>query len=190
MAGAFILNFRGEIESLILSIASYSDYNRNASLILEDSNAKTYDGRLNLENFAYSKIPRSLWPEKPKNFGSFFLAETYFPQIFELDHGAPSFGIGIYFADFGVFAYFFIAAVSFFTGRLLRYFIGICERRASVYSFIMILFFADVVILPVGVGYFLIEHLILAVVLHQLVAMFGKRPRPTPHLRYDVGGYT
>lgn len=171
LAGSFVLNYRGEIDSLVLTIASYSDYNRNASMILEDEGALTYYGQLNFENIVYSKIPRALWPEKPKNFGAFLLAETYYPFLFELDQGAPSFGIGIYFADYGMFAYFFIAGAYFFTGRMLRYFISLCEQRASAFSFIMLLFFADVTLLPVGVGYFLLEHLLLAAGLQKLIEM-------------------
>jgi hypothetical protein len=177
LAGLFALNFRGDTNSLVLMVASYSDYNRHASLILENPNSEIYYGRLTLENFVYSKIPRALWPDKPKNFGAFLLADTYFPQLFELDQGAPSFGIGIYFADFRMLAFLFIAGAYFFTGRMLRYFVKSCERRASVFSFIMVLFFADVTLLPAGVGYFLVEHLVLAAVLHKLVLAFGNRPR-------------
>lgn len=175
LAGIFVLNYRGEIDSLVLTVASYSDYNRNASLILEDSDTQIYYGQLSYENIVYSKIPRALWADKPKNFGAFLLAETYLPLLFELDQGAPSFGIGIYFADFGVLAYLFIAGVHFFTGRMLRYFTGSCERRTSVFSFTMLLFFADVALLPVGAGYFLIEHLLLAAGLQKLVEMFENR---------------
>lgn len=176
LAGSFVLNYRGEIDSLVLTVASYSDYNRNASMILEDQGAPIYYGQLNFENIIYSKIPRALWPDKPKNFGAFLLAETYYPFLFELDQGAPSFGIGIYFADFGTLAYFFIAGANFFTGRMLRYFTTLCERHASVFSFIMLLFFADVTLLPVGVGYFLFEYLLLAACLQKLVFMFENQP--------------
>lgn len=177
LAGSFVLNYRGEIDSLLITIASYSDYNRNASMILEDQSPNIYYGQLNLENIIYSKIPRAMWAEKPKNFGAFLLAETYSPHLFELDQGSPSFGIGIYFADFGMLAYLFIAGAYFFAGRMLRYFIGMCERRASVFSFVMLLFFADVSLLPVGVGYFLFEYLLLAAALQKLSNMFENHPK-------------
>lgn len=177
MSAVFVFNFRGQIDSLLITMAGYSDYNRNASLILEDQGGKIYFGRLSFENFAYSKIPRSLWTEKPKNYGAFFLAENYFPKLFEIDSGAPSFGIGIYFADFGVLAYCFIAGVYYFTGRMLRHFIQSFESRASVLSFIMVLFFADISILPVGVGYFILEYLTLATLLQKLVIGFRMSPR-------------
>ncbi|MGN6527487.1 MAG: hypothetical protein ACTHL8_13955 [Burkholderiaceae bacterium] len=174
LAGVFVLNYRGEIGSLVLTVASYSDYNRNAALILEDRSAPLYYGRLSFENVVYSKIPRALWADKPKDFGEFILAENYFPDLFALDQGAPSFGIGVYFADFGSFAYLAIAAVYFFTGRMLRHFIRSCERRPKVFSFMMLLFFADVTLIPVGVGYFLLEHLLLAAIVQQLVVAFGR----------------
>ena len=180
MGALFVLNYRGEIDSLVLTVAGYSDYNRNASLVVEDDHAPIYDGMLSFENVVYSKIPRALWPGKPKDFGEFLLAEKYFPELFELDQGAPSFGIGVYFADFGALAYLAIAAVNFFSGRMLRYFIRSCERRPRVLSFTMLLFFSDVSLLPVGVGYFLIETLVLALLLQQLVLVFGKQRIPGP----------
>jgi hypothetical protein len=188
LAGAFVLNFRGQIDSLVLTMAGYSDYNRNATLILEDQNAPTYYGRLSFENVFYSKIPRALWPDKPKNFGAFSLAETYMPRLFELDQGAPSFGIGIYFADFGMLAYLFIGVVNFVSGRMLRYFIRLCERQASVFSFTMVLFCSDVMLLPVGVGYFLLEHLLLAAVLQKIVDMFGKHTGVPARQSNAIGG--
>lgn len=177
IVGAFTLSFRGEIESLILSVAGYSDYNRNASLVLADKGAVFEGGRLSFEDFVYSKVPRSVWPEKPKNFGAFFLAEKYYPEWFMLEQGAPSFGIGIYFADFGFFAFPIIAFVNLLNGFLLRYFIMHSQHKITVTNFIMILFFSGAVLMPVGAGYFLIEHLILAVILQKVVSVIAA-PKP------------
>lgn len=175
MVVAFVVNFRGEIDSLALTVANYSDYNRNASLILDDKSADVYYGRLGFENFIFSKIPRVIWADKPKNFGSFYLSEFYFPRIFDLDQGAPSFGIGVYFADFGFFAFFVIPIIYFFTGKFLKHFILSCERNVTVFSFVMLLFFADVNLLPAGVGYFLLEHLLIAYVLQKIVSLTSCR---------------
>lgn len=175
LSAVFVLNFRGEIDSLPLTIASYSDYNRNAALIIEDRNAPLYYGRLCFEDFVFSKIPRVLWENKPKDFGSFLLAENYFPQLFAMDQGAPSFGIGVYFADFGSMAYLVIFLIYFSSGRLLRYFIRLCERDRSVFSFVMTLFCAGVTLLPVGVGYFLLEHLALAWLLQRVVSFLNRK---------------
>lgn len=165
----FALNYRGEIESLVLTVAGYSDYNRNASLIIEDPKPEVYWGRLSFENVVYSKVPRAIWPSKPKNFGSFYLAEEYFPRLFEMDQGAPSFGIGTYFADFGTFAYVVVFLVNYLSGILLRYFAQRCDRSPSVMSFMMLLFFSDVVLIQAGVGYFVVETFILAILLELIV---------------------
>src|SRR5258708_26127477 len=61
------------------SVSSYSDYTRNAMLVI-DSHFPIQYGRLTLESQIIGRIPRALMPNKPKNYGGLYLDDQFFPE--------------------------------------------------------------------------------------------------------------
>lgn len=134
------------------NISTYADYNRNAALVVENPRPSS-SGKLFLEDMFYSLIPRQILPSKPKNFGSFKLSEYYFPDWFDLDSGSPAFGVGIYIAEFKQYANFIMLLVSFIQGFILRMLIIKQEKKNTVSNFVLVLFFAGISIIQLGVGF-------------------------------------
>jgi len=151
----------GELD-VLAGVASYADYNRNAMMLIEDDPDLPF-GRLTLEQAVYSRVPRVLYPDKPYDWGTFALAKKYYPVWFEKHIGSASFGIlGVPFADFGHFAIIYLTFWVVVTGILLKIFVTRLRRHRDPSDFIVVLFLANVVVIPSGVGYTLPEHLLLA----------------------------
>jgi hypothetical protein len=147
---------------ILESISQYSDYTRNAMLVIDSHFPRQY-GRLTLEAQIIGRIPRVLWPGKPKNFGGLYLDEQFFPEALDEDIGAPDFGMGIEYADFGVFAIVYLAGMALLRGWLARVFV----RRLGYFNhpadFFIVGILAGLSLFPVGgVGWFLPEALIVA----------------------------
>ncbi len=156
----------------VQAISEYSDYTRNDLLVI-DSHMPPQYGRLTLESNFISLIPRALVPNKPKNFGAFFLAEEFFPKKFDADQGAPAFAIGVQYADFGWLAIVYLAIFSAFRGWLSR----VCVNRLQVThhpgDLILVAFMAEVTLFPIGGGgWFLPETLFIAILV-RFFSCFG-----------------
>jgi len=104
-------------------------------------------------------------PGKPKNFGSFALAEEFFPGSFDKDAGSPAFGVGLQYADFGSWAVVYLAFVAAFRGWLARIFVNRLKVTKHPADFFVVVFLADVSVFPLGVGWLLPEALLVAVIL-------------------------
>jgi hypothetical protein len=150
--------------SLLRNLSGYSDYSRNAMMVI-DNDLPPLWGKLNFEDAVYSRIPRVLFPDKPKDFGTFYLAKLYFPEWFAADTGSPAFGVGVVYADFKSASLLYLVITSFVSAWLLKIFISRSERFHDPGDFIMLLFLSGVVLIPLGVGYLLPEHFLLAVVI-------------------------
>jgi O-antigen polymerase len=178
--GLFAVTLRGlEPEELFGAITDYSDYNRHASLTVTDPIGPFY-GKLALENYVYSRLPRVIDKDKPKDFGTFYLARYYFPDDFFLDSGAPAFGAGVYIADFGVAT----PLITLLGGLLCGYLLGLCvrwvRRGGGVAAFIPLLYFANVGLIPIPNGFLIIEHWVLGQIVRSLSRIrlrFGPRAR-------------
>jgi hypothetical protein len=147
---------------MLESISQYSDYTRNAMLVIDSHFPRQY-GRLTLEAQIIGRIPRVLWPGKPRNFGGLYLDDQFFPEALDEDIGAPDFGMGIEYADFGVFAIVYLAGMAVLRGWLARVFV----RRLGYFNhpadFFIVGILAGLSLFPVGgVGWFLPEALIVA----------------------------
>lgn len=150
------------MSDLVAAIADYSDYNRNAMLVIDHHMDPAY-GRLTYETQVYWRIPRLLFPGKPKNFGCFALAEEFYPQVFAAGWSVPDFGVGVQYADFGVLSILYLGLWAGVGGVLQRIFVDRFRRTGSPGDFIMLLFFAT---LPTMGAYFLPENLLLAALLN------------------------
>lgn len=165
----FTINYRGEVSNIVLTMAAFSDYNRNGSLVVEDKAFSSYNGQLSVEMAWMPKIPRSVWPEKPKSFGEFRLAEQYFPQWFALDQGSPSFGIGLYYADFGWLAFLVVPLVQFICGIWLGYCLNRMITTPGIFWFIMSIYLSGGSLLAAGSGNFILEHAIIGLAMAGLM---------------------
>lgn len=170
-SGVFFMMSTGlDVENLVEVMAGYSDFSRNAALLV-DSNASPELGKIFFEDNVYSRIPRAFDPDKPKDFGAFALAKEYFPAAFDNDQGVPSFGIGTYYADFGLFCVPILMFAGFFSGMMTRVFVERTARFRSPADFIVLCFFCGIPIIPVGSGYLLPEYVLTGL----LVYFLGRR---------------
>lgn len=155
MTCLFYLTFPDSLrDDLLSSIAGYSsEYTRNATLVIDDSSLDPQYGRLMLEDNFYSFIPRAFYPDKRKDFGSLWLASHYYPARFQDERGAPAFGLGVEYADFGVFAIIYYAGVQLVFGILAKILIDALARRPNPGDFVFLLVFLDVPLIPTGTGF-------------------------------------
>jgi hypothetical protein len=159
MAGFAVLR---NIPDFIGAIADYSDYNRNAMLVI-DSNMKPTYGYLTFQNILYARVPRFLYPQKPIDYGSFYLDEEFYPQLLSVGGNVPDFSIGTQYLDFGSLSILYLIFWAALTGWLLRVFVDRFQVATSPDAFVMLLFFAGVPMITMGSStYLLPEHLILA----------------------------
>lgn len=143
------------------AISSYSDYTRNAMLVIDSQYPLQY-GRLTIESNTLALVPRQLIPGKPKNFGTFALAEEFYPKLFDEDKGSPAFGVGAQYADFGSLAIVYVALCGLLRGWLARVFVNRLKVTKHPADFFMIVFLADVSVFPLGIGWLLPEALLIA----------------------------
>jgi hypothetical protein len=158
MTGLFAVTLRGVDSSFLLyAIAGYSDYNRNAALTITDPVGPFY-GQLALENWLYSRVPRVLFPNKPKNFGQYYLAEHYLPEQFAAEAGAPPLGAGNYIADFGIFTPIFMLVMGLCTGYILGLCVKWLRRGGGVAAFVPLLYFSGISLIPIPTAFLGVEH--------------------------------
>ena len=168
-----------DAQDLAIGIVQYSDYTRNAMLVVDEPVDHGIPGILTFENQVYSRIPRVFFPSKPKDFGIFYLAERYYPEWFEADTGSPDFGIGVQFADFGYFAPVYLFLWGVLQGIGARCFVERLRKHPNCPNFVLLVFFASVVLIPIGSTYLLPEHFAIAIVLAFMFKLrFGISLRP------------
>lgn len=165
-----------EPKDLLLMMAGYSDYSRNAVMLIDANNHLEF-GRFFFEDNFFSRIPRAIYPAKPTDYGSFELALKYFPASFYLNEGVPSFGVGVLYADFGILAVFFSAIGGFLNGIVSRTLMARLRVYKNPADFILLCFMSGIILIPIGAGNLLPEHFILAM----LVIFLLKKRKPVLH---------
>ncbi len=144
------------------TISEYSDYTRNAMLVIDSGFPLQY-GRLTLEGNFYGRIPRVLMPDKPTNFGALYLDDQFFSESLDAEKGAPDFGIGLQYADFGMLAIVYLAIFGAIRGWLARIFVRRLNGSRHPADFFMVAFLANIPLFPVGaVGWLLPEAFLVA----------------------------
>ena len=134
-------------------------------MLVIDSHYPLQYGRLTIESNTLGVVPRQLMPGKPKNFGSFALAEEFYPKSFDGDTGSPAFGVGVQYADFGVLSILYLGLMAALKGWLARIFVNRLKLTKHPADFFVVVFLADISVFPVGVGWLLPEALLVAVLL-------------------------
>jgi len=150
------------IAGILQYMTEFSDYTRNAMIVIDDPQGRTYYGRLALETLLYPHIPRAFMSDKPKDFGALQLAKVYFPANYRSEAGAPAFGIGEQYADFGVFAILILCATSAATAWLASSAIAFLRINRHPSVFVLVLFLSNLTFIPAGTGYWLPETMVLA----------------------------
>jgi oligosaccharide repeat unit polymerase len=150
------------IAEILQYMTQYSDYTRNAMIVIDDPQGRTYYGRLALETLLYPHIPRALMSDKPKDFGPLQLAKVYFPASYRSEAGAPAFGIGEQYADFGVFTILILCITSAATAWLASSAIAFLRINRHPSVFMLVLFLSNLTFIPAGTGYWLPETMVLA----------------------------
>lgn len=179
-----------ERADLFVDMASYSDYNRHAMMVIDDDPELTW-GRLTLETAVWSRVPRVLYPDKPKDWGTFYLAKRFFPVWFEKESGAPSFGIlGVPYSDFGYLSIIYLAGWGVLIGWLAKLFVMRVQKYRSPPDFILLMFLCGIPVIPSGVGYTLPEHIVLALGLAFLLRIRLTRKRVTPRIAQEEAELT
>lgn len=168
--GLFLLTTSYQYDNVLKLMVGYSDYNRNGMMVM-DNQKEFYYGRLTFESNFFSRIPRAILPNKPKDYGMFKLASIYFPLWFDADTGSPAFGLGVQYADFGYFAIFYLSIWGLATGWLMKAFMNRLKTFKTPGDFIMVVFLAGIVLIPLGDGYLLPEHLIIAFLINVLLCI-------------------
>jgi len=147
------------------SISTYSDYTRNAMLVI-DSHFPVQYGKLTLESQVIGRIPRALMPSKPKNYGALYLDDEFFPQSLDEDAGSPDFGIGVQYADFGILAIVYLSLFEAFRAWMARTFKERLALTRHPADFFLLAFAANIQLIPVGgIGWLLPEALVIALFL-------------------------
>jgi hypothetical protein len=149
-------------EDFVFSLASYAEATRFGAKVIDDPTLDPQLGRLVFENNFYGIVPRALVPDKPRDFGTFWLTSRYSPERFEAATGSPDFGIGVQYADFGVLAIVYIVLGQILAGVLLKLLVTRLKVQPDAGTFVLLLVFMGVPLLPTGSGVPLIVYFALA----------------------------
>ena len=164
----------GDFGEALETLSSYSDYTRNAMLVI-DSNLPRQYGRLTWESNVIALVPRALMPDKPKDYGAFYLDQEFYPSKMELDQGVPAFGVGVQYADFGALAIVYLGLFAAFRGWLARVFVGRVRQTRHPADFIVLAFLAGITLLPIGIGWPLPETFLVALGLRFVTSIGADR---------------
>ena len=174
---------------MLETISGYSDYTRNAMMLI-DAHFPLQYGRLSLEMQTIARVPRAFWPNKPKNFGAGYLDDEFYPEAMDSDAGPPDFGIGVQYADFGVFAIVYLALFAMLRGWLARVFLLRLNQSRHPADFLVLAFLAGVSLFPVGGAGWLLPEALLAAIFLRFWSCIGadKVYRERIAMRPAVGG--
>ena len=165
--GLFYVTFSESAKAdLAISIAGYADYTRNAAMVIDDDALDPQMGRLTLEGRLYTIVPRALVPDKPNDYGAFWLVKRYFPGRFDLGTGAPDMGLGVQYADFGILTVVYCTFWAVLTGFAMKVLVTRLKHDPDAGSFMLLLVLMQVPLIPTGGGgvplvvYFVIAHFV------------------------------
>lgn len=163
-------------------VSEYSDYMRNAMMVI-DSNMPVQYGRLTWESNVISLVPRAVMPDKPKDFGAFYLDEEFFSGSLDEDKGVPAFGIGVQYADFGFLAIVYLALFAALRGWLTRVWVQRLQHTRHPADFLMLAFLCGISVFTIGTGWLFPETLLIAMFL-RFASSLGSGRTYREHIRY------
>jgi oligosaccharide repeat unit polymerase len=163
-------------------VSEYSDYMRNAMMVI-DSNMPVQYGRLTWESNVISLVPRAVMPDKPKDFGAFYLDEEFYSGSLDEDKGVPAFGIGVQYADFGSLAIVYLGLFAALRGWLTRVWVRRLQHTRHPADFLMLAFLCGISIFTIGTGWLFPETLLVALFL-RFASSLGTGRTYREHIRY------
>jgi hypothetical protein len=170
-------------QEVLEAISNYSDYTRNATMVIDEHFPLQY-GRLTLEANTLALVPRALMPSKAKDLGGLYLDEEFYPELLDADAGAPSFGMGMQYADFGFLTIVYLALCGLFRGWLARVFVNRLKHSSHPADFFMVAFLADISVFPVGgLGWFLAGAILVALLLRRISTIGANKVYRDRHIR-------
>ena len=162
---------QGTIERpLYDKIITYSDFSRNAMLIVDDEEISLSYGNLLIEDYYISRIPRALWAEKPKDFGLHVLCKDYFIDQFYMDRGCAASGlIGPLFKDFGYLTMIIVIFLGLIRGALMNTLWIKYSSTLSFHYLIPLAYFLHFKLISFGPNNLFLEHYLIGYLLAYLV---------------------
>jgi len=168
----FLFSSPENLVELLTSVTSYADYVRNAMIVIDDDRGKRYYGQLLVDEVVYTRMPRVLMPDKPKDFGPFLLAKIYSPANYRAAEGTAAFDVGVAYADFGPFASLYLCFLSAGTAWLVSTAVTYVKQSPTVGGFLVVLYLSGVNVFPVAAPFFLFDTLMIAIII-SLVLRFS-----------------
>lgn len=156
-----------DVDNLIMNVALYSDYNRNCMKVIDTFPDILY-GKLTFEDYVYSRIPRQIFTDKPKDYGARYLTLYYYPEWFYSEAGDPIFGYGMQYADFRELTIFYIFISSIIDGVSICLSIKYMGSKYTIVSLFTLLTSTGVPIIITGTGGLLIETILLGLIINKI----------------------
>jgi hypothetical protein len=175
----------GSAFEVVQAISEYSDYTRNAMLVI-DSHFPVQYGRLTLEGHIYGRIPRALMPNKPKNFGALYLDDQFYPGSLDEEAGSPDFGIGVQYADFGFLAIVYLGLFALLRGWMARVFVYRLDCTRHPADLFMVAFLANVSLFPVGGGVWYLPEALFVTMFLRFASCLGAKTVYREHVRHPA----
>jgi hypothetical protein len=149
-----------DLAQLANSLTGYADTVRNAIVVIDDPRQDFYYGRLTLETEFYARIPRVVMPNKPKDYGAFYISKKYSPAAHRSDQGDPAYDIGVPYADFGPYTILLMSICAAGMGWLTSCMVADQLNSPSPGRFMVLSFLSGVSVIPIS-GVWLLPETIL-----------------------------
>ena len=154
-----------DLAELADQLTGYADTVRNAMTVIDDPRQDYYYGMLTFETEVYSRVPRVLMPNKPKDYGPFRIAKKYAPAAHRSDAGDPNYDIGVTYADFGLFTIALLCIEWALTGWITVSLTEDQKHAPSIGRFLLLAFFSGVNVIPLSGVFWFPETLLLSLLL-------------------------
>jgi hypothetical protein len=105
----------------------------------------------------------------------------------DADEGAPDFGIGVQYADFGAFAIVYLALFAMLRGWLARIFVTRLDRSRHPADFLLLAFMAGLSVLPVGGAGWMLPEAVAAAMLLRFLSCIGAPRLYREHFKAKPG---
>jgi hypothetical protein len=159
-ASLFLLFNARNATQTVSTLASYSDYVGNSAALI-DREYTPHFGWITIEDNLVGRLPRILYPEKPRLFGLTSVSAQIRPAAYALGY-FPGFLFGEETADFGLFAVPVVLIEGFFAGLVMKSCRDTLKNKRSIFAAIVFMYFTGGALLSLGLGSTFLEQTVLA----------------------------
>jgi oligosaccharide repeat unit polymerase len=174
-ASLFLLFNARNTTQTFSTLASYSDYVGDSAILI-DKEYTPHFGWITIEDNLIGRLPRILYPEKPKVFGLTSVSAQVRPYAYALGY-FPGFLFGEETADFGLFALPVVLIEGFFAGLVMKSCRETLKRKRSIFAAIVFMYFTGGALLSLGLGSTLLEQTVMAAFIQFAASIRLLRPR-------------